>query len=81
MEQTQANITNKANQSLGFFKRNLKIKSSDVKYHAYIWNMPRLFGIPILEPKLIIQIEKVQRRATRYVTNRYHNTSSVTDML
>ena len=29
----------------------------------------------------INQIEKVQRRAARYVTNRYHNTSSVTDML
>ena len=28
-------ITNKANQSLGFLKRNLKIKSSDVKSHAY----------------------------------------------
>ena len=28
-------ITNKANQSLGFLKRNLKIKSSAVKSHAY----------------------------------------------
>ena len=26
-------------------------------------------------------IEKVQRRAARYVTNRYHNTSSVTSMI
>jgi predicted ATP-binding protein involved in virulence len=28
-----------------------------------------------------LQIEKIQRRATRYVSNRYHNTSSVTDMM
>ena len=27
------------------------------------------------------EIEMVQRRAARYATNRYHNTSSVTDML
>jgi hypothetical protein len=27
-----------------------------------------------------LQIEKIQRRAARYVSNRYHNTSSVTDM-
>ena len=39
---------------------NLKIKSSAVKSHAYKaylldknWSMPRLYGIPILEPKLI----------------------------
>ena len=44
------------------------------------WNIPRLFGIPHTRTQ-INQIEKVQRRATRYVTNRYHNTSSVTDML
>ena len=49
-------ITNKANQSLGFLKRNLKIKSSDVKSHVLLdrnWSMPWLFGILILEPKLI----------------------------
>ena len=28
-----------------------------------------------------LQIEKIQRRAARYVSNRYHNTSSVTDMM
>lgn len=27
------------------------------------------------------KIEMVQRRTARYVTNRYHNTSSVTDMI
>ena len=69
-----------------FLKRNLKIKSSAVKSHAY-----KAFVIPTLEYASAVwdphtrtqinQIEKVQRRAARYVTNRYHNTSSVTDML
>ena len=29
----------------------------------------------------ITQLEQVQRRAARYVTNRYHNTSSVSNMI
>ena len=39
---------------------------------------------PVWDPHTrtqINQIEKVQRRAAKYVTIRYHNTSSVTDML
>ena len=44
------------------------------------WSMPRLIWDPHTRTQ-INQIEKVQRRAARYVTNRYHNTSSVTDML
>ena len=28
-----------------------------------------------------LQIEKIKRRAARYVSNRYHDTSSVTDMM
>ena len=80
-------ITNKANQTLGFLKRNLKIKCSDVKSHAYIKALvrPKLeYASAVWDPHTrtqINQIEKVQRRAARYVTNRYHNTSSVTDML
>ena len=79
-------ITNKANQYLGFLKRNLKIKSSAVKYHAYkAFVRPKLeYASAVWDPHTrtqINQIEKVQRRAARYVTNRYYNTSSVTDML
>ena len=44
------------------------------------WSMPRLIWDPHTRTQ-INQIEKVQRRAARYVTNRYHNTSSETDML
>ena len=79
-------ITNKANQTLGFLKRNLKIKSSDVKSQAYkALVRPKLeYASAVWDPHTrtqINRIETVQRRATRYVTNRYHNTSSVTDML
>ena len=79
-------ITNKANQSLDFLKRNLKIKSSAVKSHAYkAFVRPKLeYASAVWDPHTrtqINQIEKVQRRAARYVTNRYHNTSFVTDML
>ena len=31
--------------------------------------------------RLVYQLEMVQRRAARWVTGRYHNTSSVSDML
>ena len=71
----------------GFLKMNLKIKSSAVKSHAYIYKAfvrPKLeYASAVWDPHTrtqINQIEKVQRRAARYVTNRYHNTSSVTDI-
>jgi hypothetical protein len=83
-------MTAKANQSLGigFIKRNLKVHSPAIKEHAFkalvrpkleycnnIWNTHTQ------QQKL--QIEKIQRRVARYVSNRYmyHNTSSVADMM
>ena len=42
------------------------------------WSITRLFGILILEPKLI-RLKKF--RDEQLDTNRYHNTSSVTDVL
>jgi len=79
-------ITNKANQSLGFLRRNLKINSSKVKEHAYKAIVrPKLeYSSTVWDPhtkREIDQVEKVQRRAARFVTNRYHNTSSVSNML
>ena len=82
MEQTSS----KANRSLSFIRRNLKINSKKVKDRAYQ---------TLVRPKLeycctvwdlytsenIYSLEKVQRRAARYVCNRQHNTSSVTDMM
>ena len=37
--------------------------------------------MPVLYGTHITQLEHVQRRAARYVTNRYHNTSSVSNMI
>ena len=80
------NVVNKANRMLGFLRRNLKISSSAIKDRAY-----KAFVRPILEyassvwdpytQKSIDKLETVQRRAARFVLNRYHNTSSVHLML
>ena len=76
----------KANSMLGFLRRNLKVSSEETKTSAY-----RSMIRPLLEycstvwsphtKEYIQKIEMVQRRAARYVTNRYHNTSSVTEVL
>ena len=88
--------TSKANQTLGFLKRNLRISSSTVKEKAYkslvrpkleycsiVWD-PKCITNPKDGDKkshrLVDQLEMVQRRATRWATGRYHNTSSVSDM-
>ncbi len=79
-------ITGKANQSLGFLRRNLKVSSTKVKDHAYkALVRPKLeYSSSVWDPHTKTQkdqIEKVQRRAARYASNRYHNTSSVTNMM
>ncbi|XP_069114821.1 uncharacterized protein [Argopecten irradians] len=80
------NITANANRILGFLKRNLTINSPHIKEHAYkALVRPKLeYCSSIWDPHntgQIQQIEKTQRRAARYEHNRYHSTSSVTDML
>jgi hypothetical protein len=80
------NICGKANGTIGFLKRNLNISNRHIKEKAY-----KSLVRPVLEyacaawdPHLktdIDKLEKVQRRAARYVLNRYHNRSSVTDMI
>ena len=79
-------IISKASQNLGFLRRNLQISSKDIKSRAY-----KAIVRPLLEyspciwdpstSKDIDRIEMIQRRAARFVSNRYHNTSSVNDML
>ena len=90
-------VSSKANQTLGFLKRNIKINSQTIKEKAYksivrpkleycntVWD-PKCIKNPKEGDKtnhrLVYQIEMVQRRAARWVTGRYHNTPSVCDML
>ena len=47
-----------------------------LEYGSTIWD-PR----PGVENKGVYKVEMVQRRAARWTLKRYHNTSSVTDML
>ena len=78
--------TKKANSVLGFIKRNIKTKDRDIKSTAYkALVRPHLeYCSSVWSPyteKDKKKIEMVQRRAARYVTNRYHNTSSVSSMI
>ena len=79
-------IVKKSNSMLGFLRRNLRISSQETKSMAYmamvrsnleycatVWNP--------WKKEHIKKLEMVQRRAARFVTNRFHNTSSVSDML
>ena len=80
------NITSKANRTLSFLKRNLRVSSTTVKTSAY-YSLVR----PTLEyacvawdpytKENINKLEMVQRRAARFVLGRYNYTSSVTEML
>jgi hypothetical protein len=81
-----SNICKKANNTMSFLKRNLNIRNANIKEKAY-----KSLVRPTLEYACTTwdpypkednnRSEMVQRRAARYVVNRYHNTSSVTSML
>ncbi|MCG8035226.1 MAG: reverse transcriptase family protein, partial [Candidatus Thiodiazotropha taylori] len=79
-------VTKKANSMLGFIKRNLHSTSQETKTNAYI-SLVRSnldYCSTVWNPhhkSLTSKLEMVQRRAARFVTSRYRNTSSVTDML
>ena len=80
------NIVNKANKTLGFLRRNLRVKSQQIKQQAYLSLVrPSLeFASPVWDPftaKDINKLESVQRRAARWVVNRHRQTSSVDTML
>ena len=80
------NIVKKGNQALGFLRRNLQIRSEDLKTTAYNTIVrPHLeYSSSVWDPhtrEKIHAIEMVQRRAARYVKRNYRNTSSVGDML
>jgi hypothetical protein len=80
------NICKKANGVLSFIKRNLRIPSRDTKTKAYKSLVrPSLeYSASVWDPHTqqnIKKLEAVQRRSARFVLNRYHNTSSPTEML
>ena len=79
-------VAAKGNSKLGFLKRNLKVKNQELKQKAYnaIVRPTMEYASSVWDPHTKQQsdsLEKVQRRAARWVTGRFHNTSSVTDML
>ena len=80
------NMTSKANKTLGFIRRNLKINSVTIKDRAYqALIRPKLeYCCTVWDPyttENINSIEKVQRRAARYVCSNYKYTESVTNMI
>ena len=79
-------VTKKAYRSLGFLRRNLVTNNIQVKTQAYTSLVrPHVeYACSVWDPYKqgdIKRIESVQRRAARYVTNRFHNTSSPSDMI
>ena len=79
-------ICKKANRTIGFLRRNLNIASTATKTKAYNSLVrPQVeYACEVWDPHTTTDVnylEMVQRRAARYVSNRYHNRSSVTDML
>ena len=79
-------ICNKANKSLNFLRRNLSKCSINVKENAYLTIVRPLleYAACVWDPYqeyLIYDLEKIQRRAARWVLSNYNYYSSVTDML
>jgi hypothetical protein len=81
-----ANICKRANSTLSFLKRNINISNPKVKENAYeaLVRPTMEYACTTWDPyqqNNRHSLEMVQRRAARYVRNRYHNTSSVIEML
>ena len=80
------NITARANQSLGFVKRNVKTRSRDIKTKVYkALVRPRLgYCSTVWDPQskcATQRLEMIQSRAARHVLRRYRNTSCVSQIL
>ena len=82
-----SNICTKANRTLGFLRRNLAACPQDVKESAYKGLVrPVLeYGSSVWDPQSILlqdELEKVQKRAARFVTGNYtYETGSMTGIL
>ena len=80
-----SNICKKANNTLSFLRRNLNIRDTKIKEKAYqsLVRPTLIYACTTWDPYLKDDkhwIEMVQRRAARYVSNRFHYTSSVSSM-
>ena len=79
-------ITDTANKTLGYVRRNIRTKMSDIREAAYTTLVrPQLEYAAAIwglnHDDKIKQIEKVQRRAARWATCNIGRTASVTDMI
>ena len=80
------NVTNRANQKLGLLRRTLRVSSIKAKEQAYkALVRPSLeYASAVWDPYIeeeITKLERVQRRAARWVVRRFRQTSSVSEML
>ena len=78
-------VTSKANSVLGLLRRNLRIASKAVKTQAYetLVILYLEYACTVWDPHTQVNVRRLdsaQRRAARYVCNRWHNTSSVSEM-
>ena len=81
-----SSIIGKAASTLGFLRRNLRKCPAQLKERAYIAFVRSTldYASPIWDPFLkrdINNLEKINRRAARFVTGDYHPISSVSSML
>ena len=79
-------VSKKANQTLRFLKRNIKVYNKDLKSTAYTTLVrPQLeFASTVWSPHIatdITNLEAEQRRSARWATRDYQRTSSVTQMI
>ena len=79
-------VTKRANRSLGFLRRNLRRCPASLKERAYLAQVRSVleYCASIWDPFLqrdIHKLERIQRRAARFVCGDYRYTSSVTAML
>ena len=80
------NVTAKANRTLSLLRRNLKSVSQSLRETAYFTLVrPQLeYVAAVWSPWLnkdIVEIEKINRRAIRFICNNYSYTESVTSMM
>ena len=81
-----SDISSKATKTLDFLRRNLALAPRSTKVVAYktLVRTKLEYAAPIWSPYCktqIQQVEKVQRTAARWTCRRWHNTSSVGEML